>query len=677
MLQRNWLQLARKLVDQYDMDYTVEAIAAAIDENTLAYFGEGVFISTTYPFPFPVTLSGSVLGGSVGNGIGFDVNGQITRIDPSSSTSKNFTAAAADPTHARWDLLVIRYVQTGDTPIPKPSDPISTIDLNLHDDFHLATVTGTPSASPAYPSKGTNDIILGGLRVPANATLGTQCTLDLSIREMAQQSRASLASFVHESIGAGNNSNHTFTLSQTPLNIGSLLVIVDEVALSPVAWSLSGKNVFITIAPSLGQTVDAYYVANDPQSQNPLSGQQEDIGTGDGSTLSFALVGQPANQGSTLVMKDGEIVSPSKWGLVQSVPSQILFSAGNAPGPGEEITVFYLVNASTVGIGLDSTSDFPIFRNEFLVDTGDHQNFTLSAPPLSAQALFISTDGLLTTEWTLTSALNVQFTAPLGTGVRPYARYLLNSQTFLAAAQEVPSNPSGDMQTYMLAGNPVNQSSLYAFVDGRILDASTYTLVLGGGGAIVELNAPLGIGQKFYVGYFQPVGSTGGNVTGIQNLPGGQGLFKQLASGIAQFKPIVAGSDISVTPIGDTLVIAATGGSGSSEEIHGSALAPVAVDPTVGLVPSTASAQLWFVEPSSGTGEVDITAAPPISPGGRDSVTGVGDKLRIKTVANSNYLKFPDVAGVDQPMDMNTGPFSQAAQWTWDGQAWSEDFRKV
>ena len=185
MRQRNWNDLSRKLVDRYDMSFTLDGMSQDIDQFALDFFGEGVLSTTRYPNPFPITLSGALLGGSVGNGVAFDPSGNQTGIGlPNQTGTPTFTIPTADPTNTRWDLLVITYAQVGDTPVPKPSDPITTINLNLHDDFVLAVRPGTPSATPSYPTKQSGDVILAGIQVPAGVTLGTSCLLDLSIREV-------------------------------------------------------------------------------------------------------------------------------------------------------------------------------------------------------------------------------------------------------------------------------------------------------------------------------------------------------------------------------------------------------------------------------------------------------------------------------------------------------------
>ena len=321
------------------MNQTVGWLQEALGEYTTSYWGEGVFITTTYPNPFPITMSSMVLGGSVGNGIAYDPNGQITRIDPGTTTPTSFIVPTADLTNPRWDLLVIQYVQTGDTPIPKPSDPISTTDLNLHDDFALVVREGVASPSPAYPAKQPGDIILCGLRVPANATLGTQITVDLSIQEQATANIASLPVFKQEiPSGTVNGSNANFTLSLPPINAYSVLVLLDGEAQEQALWTITGQVISFATAPSVGQLVYVYYVVNQPMSQNPLSGYQETpTGASNGTNATFVLSGHPADQRSTLVFVDGLPSEATNWSLLTGATSKIVFSSGAIPSTGQSV----------------------------------------------------------------------------------------------------------------------------------------------------------------------------------------------------------------------------------------------------------------------------------------------------------------------------------------------------
>jgi hypothetical protein len=348
---RNWQDLGRKLVDRSDMLYTVGALQEALGEAELNFFGEGVLPTATYPEPFPVAQSTTALGGSVGNGVAIDPAGQTTRIDPSSATPKTFACTPAHATLQRWDLLVLRYKMAGLTAIPKPSDPILTVFLNLVDDFELAVVAGTASASPAYPTKGANDIVLAGLRVPANATLGTSLTIDLSVREIAKAYQLTKPVFVAETpAGTVNGSNQNFTLSQSPFDAQSILVTLDALALPISDWALSGQTVTLNEAPAAGQQVYVWYVAEAPTSQNPVHGWQETpAGAVDGANRFFTLTGAPADQVSTMLFVDGVMVPITDWTLQLGTTNRIILNTGLAPAIGQSVYVFYFVNPATVG----------------------------------------------------------------------------------------------------------------------------------------------------------------------------------------------------------------------------------------------------------------------------------------------------------------------------------------
>lgn len=347
MQMRNWLDLSRKLVDRYDMSFSFQSVQAALGEAALSYWGEGVLITTTYLNPFPVSLSAVALGGTVGNGIAYDPNGQITRIDSASPTSKNFTLTASDPANPRWDLLVIRYVSTGDTPIPQPSDPILTIDLNLHDDFELAVIPGTPSATPDYPEKGALDIILGGIRVPAGATLGTDCAFDQIPREMALAGIFNYPTFQQETI-AGTGTD--FTLSKLPLNASSVILTVDGIKLLQSEYTLIGQDVTLDVGVEEGQVFGAWYIVNNSSSENPLTGLQEiPSGAVDGANTTFSLAGRPIDQYSTLVFIDGTKLEESEWSLSIGVTCEVV--TNTPPARGQKIEVFYLQNIFTTSGG--------------------------------------------------------------------------------------------------------------------------------------------------------------------------------------------------------------------------------------------------------------------------------------------------------------------------------------
>lgn len=180
---RNWIDLSRKLVDRFDLRDTLSYVQIALGNEQLASYGSAIRPTSANPSPFVTTRSGAAMTGTVTGGECWDAAGQRVLVD----STQNFTLAS-DPSNPRKALLVARYKQTGDTSMPKPSNPITNIFLNLHDDFEVAVILGTPASVPAYPSAGALDVILMGYSIPAAATLATNCTEDATVRQQGLNS---------------------------------------------------------------------------------------------------------------------------------------------------------------------------------------------------------------------------------------------------------------------------------------------------------------------------------------------------------------------------------------------------------------------------------------------------------------------------------------------------------
>jgi hypothetical protein len=193
--------------------------------------------------------------------------------------------------------------------------------------------------------------------------------------------------------------------------------------------------------------------------------------------------------------------------------------------------------------------------------------------------------------------------------------------------REVPSGTiNGSNNVFTLTKSPSSES-LFFFVDVNMLEDTDFTLA----GTVVTITNPAftpALGQSVYAVYTVS-GSSGGG-----------------------------------------------GGGGSAREVHGTAGGPVLIDPASGIVPTSAADQVWWVAPSGGgTGQVVITAVPPIASG-----FAVGQRLSLKSVAVTGtdpYLSIPNVSGVDQNGNIDMGPYAQTVDYTWDNLNWSEDSRRV
>lgn len=320
-------------------------------------------------------------------------------------------------------------------------------------------------------------------------------------------------------------------------------------------------------------------------------------------------------------------------------------------------------------------TSFPVFDSAFLTNTGDNRHFTLPNIPLNAGSVFLYFNGLIipNTEWSL-AGQTVDFGSAQSPDFIPYAKYILADQSFLAGYQEAPTNPSGDRQTWILNGPaaPININGTFVYVDGLQIDNTQFSLVTGANNEII-FNAPLALSQAPYVAYFMAATIEGAAVTGLQNIGTGAVLFAGMLGTTAQIKSLVAGANVSFSISGNSITINSSGGGGGGTiEAHGSAASPVAIDPTVGIVPTSANDQVWWVTPSTGSGAVPITASPAIAAG----VT-IGQRITLKSIASANYLKIPNTSGTDMNGDCAMGPVAQSLELMWDGGVWSENDRRI
>lgn len=539
MRRLNWNQLSRKLITKEDLTNTLDWIQADLGQYALSFWGQGVLLTSTYPEPFPVTMSLGSLGGSVGPGIAYDANGQITRIDPSSSTSKSFTLTAADATRPRWDLLVLQYKQTGNTPVPKPSDPISTVMLNLSDDFNLAVIPGVPGSSPAYAAKGPLDIILCGLKVPAGATTGPQVTVDLGVRENSEITAERIAV---------DPSQFTRVLDQTDTTLQDCLEDIDSevnkffgqlmVVPHPTISTrlvVTGADVLMKDGTTRSQILNNR-VVNFPGAQIEFGGSGAGtIYSSDGTTQlgSFAMpsIGTNKYRWFSLAVAAGTVGADNRVSLNLTVnPAD---TDGSAPStaprssfvsglPLAEVTLqntasglaplskssISLLQLSSNGNGVDVQPNFK-FDDLTSAVSGTQSQFNLSSQPYNNQSLVVFLDGVVTTDYSL-SGSQITLNRSPGLGQTLSAYYVAQGGSNLMGFYEEPAGAiNGANSFYTLAGKPANASSMLVFVNGLALGPSEWSLTQGSSASSVTLTSAPATGSQLIAFYLINVASLG------------------------------------------------------------------------------------------------------------------------------------------------------------------------
>ena len=354
--------------------------------------------------------------------------------------------------------------------------------------------------------------------------------------------------------------------------------------------------------------------------------------------------------------------------------------AGQKIAPvGFAVTASLLLYTGAAGGGGSQT--FPLFFNEPpQFGAGGNAVFNLTSVPLSAGALFAFVDGGIVpnTKWTYFAG-QVTFNAGSepADGVEVLFSYVLAQQAYIAANQEIPVGLcDGTNRIFTLAGVPVNKPATFVYVNGQLVSPNIWSLTQGFAGSIVTFNvgSQPALSQDVYVTYFTGVaasGGGGGSVAGAANLGSGVGVFSDLLGSVLRFKSILQGTGTNIVDDGlGNIVVSAIPSPGGGAEVHGSKSAPIAVDPAVGIEPSGAMDQVWWMI-STVAGAQPITAPLNIAAG----VT-VGQRLTIFGADPANYLIVQDAMGTDQNgnISLNSG---QAITYYWDGANWAELSRRA
>lgn len=556
-------------------------------------------------------------------------------------------SAAVDPSLPCRSLVVATPDLVDDNFINSPTVPASQVPLNQLQKATVQLIVGTPGASPEYPAKGANDVILAGIIAPAGATSITQSMLDYEVRD---------------SIGKNSligQNQVRFDDRMRPYRSAAKILGIkpsQNVGSSPFGFSYPGR-----LTPSLFPLNAGSFNPQDTFvdfSTGAISG-------GDSTTPAFTPVVPTANnsvicmvtlaQNDTLRFNFGDPTGTYAQ-CVAAIQNQQFTGPGSMPVLDGNFGIAYAIITSFGGAIADiqvldgrpflgSGAAAAKFTGEIPVGlvNGANANFTLSTVPADPGSIdfYIDENVLELTDFTISGKV-ITITNPdripqLAQSV--YVKYLVfgavsnNAGSAIPTARFKQETPAGDVDgindSFALSTVPVDPESLDFYVDDNKLETTDYTLT----GTIVK-------------------------ITNVDRIPAlAQSVYaKYLYLGV-----ILGGGS--------------GGGGTSGYTAFGSRTIPQVISASVGIAAMNLPLQTWFVRSSSGAQVV--TANPQIAVGSQ-----VGQVIKIKAPNGSNYPVFQDGNGLSLngiwPVTGQPAPVVQdsSIELTWDGLVWSEDSRR-
>lgn len=123
---------------------------------------------------------GSALSVDVSSGLASGPSGYFHA--PAASGNVALTApTGVNPVKA---IIVARPSLTNENYISRPTSPFDSVPLTVKQGTEFTAVYGTPAASPSYPSKGDNDVILMGVELDPGQSSVASGDLDSAVREI-------------------------------------------------------------------------------------------------------------------------------------------------------------------------------------------------------------------------------------------------------------------------------------------------------------------------------------------------------------------------------------------------------------------------------------------------------------------------------------------------------------
>ena len=252
----------------------------------------------------------------------------------------------------------------------------------------------------------------------------------------------------------GDGATTNFTLTQAYAGQNDVLVFVDGVIQYPgTNFTISGSTLAFTSAPSntgrievLGTTPVASTVTPGDgtvtASKLAASSYTRDTFTGNGSTTTYNLTGDPGSENGSLVFIGGVIQDPgTHYSMNLTGATKTITLTSNLANGVELLVIYGPVN--TTGVPSDGSITFQkLAGSNFQTDTytgnGSTTSYTLTQSVLTASHLFVTVAGVLQTPTSSYSAsgTTLTFTAAPANGAAIVVRY------YAGASFNVPTDNS-------------------------------------------------------------------------------------------------------------------------------------------------------------------------------------------------------------------------------------------
>ena len=252
----------------------------------------------------------------------------------------------------------------------------------------------------------------------------------------------------------GDGATTNFTLTQAYAGQNDVLVFVDGVIQYPgTNFTISGSTLAFTAAPSntarievLGTTPVASTVTPGDgtvtAAKLAASSYTRDTFTGNGSTATYNLTGDPGSENGSLVFIGGVIQDPGTHYSMNLTGATKTITLTSNLGNGVELLVIY-GPVNTTGVPSDGSITFQkLAGSNFQTDTytgnGSTTSYTLTQSVLTANHLFVTVAGVLQTPTSSYSAsgTTLTFTAAPANGAAIVVRY------YAGASFNVPTDNS-------------------------------------------------------------------------------------------------------------------------------------------------------------------------------------------------------------------------------------------